>query len=277
MHSQIISHGEQTVKSLYSLLIAVAVLTLYGCSESTVDPQSGTGTLQVNMVDRPASYDQVNIVVDSVQAHFSNNDSESGWTTLNRTTTTYDLLKLVNGANALIGSAVLPVGKYSQIRLYVGSGSNIVVDGVTQPLITPSGSQSGIKVNVDVTIQQDVTYLLTLDFDANKSIVKSGNPASPTYSLKPVIRAIVTGTTGFIIGVVVPSSALPTVWAFSLVDTLSTTADLTGGFKLAVLPPATYSVYIAPKDTLYRDTTITNVSVTAANTTNLGTITLQHK
>jgi hypothetical protein len=263
----------KTVIAVVGIVIAIVA----GCSKST-DPASGTtGTLQVTMVDSPAGYDQVNIVIDSVLVHVSTSDTTSGWTTLSKGSATYDLLKLVNGANAVIGNAKLPVGDYSQIRLYVGSGSNIVVGGVPKSLTTPGGSQSGIKLNVNATIQADVTYTLTIDFDANKSIVKSGPPNNPNYSLKPVIRAVATATTGNIAGAVLPKSTMPTVWAYAGLDTFSTVADTSGGFKLLYLSPATYSVVIASKDTLYRDTTRTNIAVTAGNTTNIGTITLTHK
>lgn len=264
-------------QSIFTLAI-ITVLIFGGCSKSdTTAPQSSTGTMQINMIDSPAGYDQVNIVVDSVQVHVSTSDSTSGWTTLNRTPTTYDLLKLVNGANAIIGSAKLPTGQYSQIRLYIGSGSNIVVNGVTKSLNTPSGSQSGVKLNVDATIQADITYNLTIDFDANKSIVKSGAPSNPTYSLKPVIRAVATSTTGIIAGTISPASTRPSIWAYGTLDTVSTSADTLGGFKLLYLNPDTYKVYISPKDTLYKDTTLTNVSVTTGATKSLGTITLTHK
>ncbi len=254
------------------------LLLLFGCSSSTTGPtQSSTGTMQVSMIDSPAAYDQVNIVVDSVQAHIATSDSTSGWMTLNRVSKTYDLLKLVNGANAVIGQAAVPVGRYSQIRLYIGSGSTVVVNGVSKPLNTPSGSQSGVKLNVDATIQPDITYVLTIDFDANRSIVTTGNPSNPTYTLKPVIRAVATATTGTIAGSVSPASTKPTIWGYASVDSVSTATDSTGAFKLLALKPATYAVYIAPKDTLYRDTTITNVAVTAGVTTNLPAVTLRHK
>ena len=260
-------------------LAAVSLLGLWiGCSKSsnpTAPTQSSSGTLQINMIDSPASYDQVNIVVDSVQAHIATSDSSSGWSTLNSTPATYDLLKLVNGANAVIGSSALPVGQYSQLRLYVGNGSNVVINGVAKPLTTPSGAQSGVKLNVDATVQANVTYVLTIDFDAARSVVTSGNPNNPTYILKPVIRAVATATTGIITGKVSPDSTMPVVWAISSLDTVSTYADTTGGFTLAYLNPATYNVQIVPKDTTYRDTTISGISVTAGATASLGTVVLQ--
>jgi hypothetical protein len=267
------------MKSIFIVLIGTGILLpLVGCSNSTDPVQSGAGTMQINMVDSPASYDAVNIVVDSVQAHIATSDSSGGWTTLNRTSTTYNLLDLVNGRSTIIGTAKLPVGRYSQIRLYVGSGSTVVVSGQTNSLVTPSGSQSGIKLNVDATIIADETYILTIDFDANRSIVKSGSPSSPMYHLKPVIRVLTTGTTGFIAGTVLPTSTIPTLSAYSTApDTISTAADTNGAFKFIYVNPGTYTLYIASNDALYYDSTMTNINVTALNTTNLGTITLRHK
>jgi hypothetical protein len=260
------------------LLGTALLLSIFGCSNSSDSTGSGTGTMRIEMVDSPAFYDAVNVVIDSVQAHISTGDSASGWTTLNRTAATYNLLELVNGTSVVIGTATLPVGHYSQIRLYVGSGSTVVVDGVIKPLSTPSGSQSGIKLNVNATIIEDATYVLTIDFDANKSIVVSGNSASPTYSLKPVIRALATGTTGFISGIVLPLSTDPTLLIYTAAtDTITTTADLLGGFKFIYVNPGTYTLYIASKNALYHDSIMSNISVSALTTTNLGTITLRHK
>lgn len=262
------------------LLLIFGVVIYYGCAQKNnpVAPSStatNSGILKVMMIDSPGNYSEVNIVVDSVQAHISSSDSTSGWYTLNNTPSTYDLLKLVNGANAVIGEDTLPAGKYSQIRLYIGSGSNVVVDGKTTALTTPSGQQSGVKLNVDATIEPGITYLLTLDFDASRSIVQAGK--SGKYLLKPVIRVTTAATTGIISGLVSPDSVSAEVWAIAGTDSIATSTDTSGGFKILYLSPNTYSVYIAPKDTVYKDTTITNVSVTASNTTNIGTIILTKK
>ena len=255
------------------------MLALTGCAkDNATSPQSDTGSMQVNMVDAPAGYDQVNVVVDSVQAHIATADSTSGWTTLSTSPATYNLLAYSNGNFAVLGNARLPVGHYTQMRLYVGSGSTVVVDGQTKPLNIPSGVQSGVKLNIDATIVADATYALTLDFDANQSVVKSGNPANPTYSLKPVVRTSTAYTTGFIAGAVLPLSAKPNIWAFSNTgDTLSTSTDIAGAFKFVYVTPGTYSVSIASTDTAYFDSTIVGVSVNVFATANVGTITLRHK
>jgi len=256
--------------------VMILLTAIVGCSkdEATGPQQGTTGTLKVLMVDAPAAYDAVNIVIDSVEAHVTQSDTIKGWTTLNRTSKTYDLLKLANGASAVIGSAVLPAGKYSQIRLFIGSGSNVVVSGITNALTVPSGAQSGLKLNINADIQADMTYELVLDFDANKSIEANNNK----YNLKPTIRTVAIATTGIISGTISPAVAHPTIWAIAALDSFSTVADTAGIFKLAYLDPGTYSVRILPKDqTAYRDTLLTGKVVTAGATLSLETIILTNK
>ena len=266
------------MKTLRYVVTAGLMLAIAGCDRSAVEPQGQTGTLQVNMIDSPAAYDQVNIVVDSVQAHIAIDDTTAGWFTLSTTPATYDLLVYVNGSFAVIGSAELPVGRYSQVRLFIGSGSNVVVDGQTKPLAIPSGVQSGVKLLINATITADQTTTITLDFDANLSVVKSGNPVDPTYSLRPVIRTTTSASTGFIAGVVSPATSRPTIWARSSTGvTLTTTTDASGGFRFLCLTPDTYTVEVVSNDDLYAARTITGVNVGASATVDLGTISLENK
>ncbi len=268
------------MKSSMILMTALLLLFLYpGCKENAaLQSSSGTtGTLILKMTDAPAAYDHVYIVVDSILAHIESNDSVNGWIPINRIKATYDLLELVNGEDTIIGRTDLLAGYYTQIRLMIGDGSNVVVDGISYPLKTPSGQQSGVKLNVDVIIEPDIAYVLTLDFDANRSIVKTGNPHDPKYILKPVIRTHATGSTGIISGGVTPASARPVVWGYTATDTVSTSADTSGRFKLIYLMPAVYDVLIMPTDTLHRDTLISNVAVYPGKVTDLGTIPLKLK
>ena len=267
---------------IYNLFILLGISVLFfGCSksENPASPSGGTGVLKISMIDGPAAFTQVDIVIDSVQAHISTADDNSGWYTLNNVPTNYNLLTLVNGVSTVIAEDTLPAGKYSQIRLYVGDGSTVTVDGQEQPLTTPSGSQSGVKLNVDATILDGITYELTIDFDAGQSIVTTGAP-TPKYILKPVIRVVTTATTGIISGIVLPDTVSANVWAVLGSDSTSTSTDATGAFKLFNLSPDTYKVHIipiAPNDTAYSEMTISGVVVTVGSTKDLGTINLEHK
>ncbi len=256
------------------MTLALLAVLVTGCSKSSPTSSGGSGTLQINMVDSPGSFSAVNVTVDSVQAHIATSDTTSGWVTLSNSVNTYNLLQLVDGVNAVIGKASVPAGRYSQVRLFIGSGSNVVVAGTSYPLSVPSGMQSGLKLNVDATVQANMTYVMTLDFNVNQSIVATGGIVGAHYILKPVIRVITTPSSGAIEGIVAPASARPSITAFNPSDTVSTVADTSGHFVVGYLSSGTYSLEILPADTSYVDTTISNVSVTAGQATNIGTVTL---
>jgi hypothetical protein len=264
------------MKTMYGVIAGTLMLAMMGCSKSSSPTSAGSGTMQVNMVDSPANYDAVNVVIDSVAAHITGSDSISGWVLVNSTPGTYNLLTYTNGNFAVIANSQLPVGQYSQIRLYLGSGSTVVANGQTYPMTVTSGFQSGIKLNVDATVQANVTYTMSLDFDANRSVVQTGDSAHASFSLKPVIRTTTTATTGFIAGIILPITAKATVWAYGNVgDTLSTNVNLAGAFELMYVPAGTYTLHIVSNNSLYSDSTVTGVTVNALATANIGTITLQ--
>ncbi len=264
------------MRSIVAVLVGGLMIGLTGCSKSSNPTSGGNGSMQVNMVDSPAGYDAVNVAITSVEAHMAGSDSSSGWVTLNSTPGTYNLLTYTNGNVAVIGHAQIPAGQYTQVRLNVGTGSNVVVGGQSYPLTIWSGFQTGIKLNVDATVQANANYTLTLDFDANRSVVQTGDTAHPSYSLKPVIRAGATATSGFIVGLVLPLTIKPTVWAYSsLGDTLSTNVNIAGNFELMYVPTGMYSLHIASNSTLYRDSTITGINVSALATANIGTVTMR--
>src|SRR5439155_15504331 len=139
------------------LAMSVAVGFLAGCSNGPSAP--GYGTMTVRMTDAPGDFEHVNLVVTQVVAHLAdgsdsdsaeeNSDSTgagSGWIVLNNTGTTYDLVALRNGVFAVIGTASVPAGHYTQLRLKLGAGSNVVLGGTTYPLTVPSGLQKGLKL-----------------------------------------------------------------------------------------------------------------------------------
>lgn len=247
---------------------------IWGCSDST-SPENGQGQIKLTMVDAPAGFDQVNIVVTRVEVHKSGADSISGWVVINNNTATYDLLTLRNGASVVLGNSSLDAGHYTQIRLIIGTGSNIVVNGIVYSLNVPSGEQSGIKLNHAFDIQPGLVYELMLDFDAKHSIVLTG---SAQYKLKPVIRVVPTVISGTISGKINPIITLASVYAISGTDTVSTSAEITtGSFKLMALIQGYYNVKVSSGNAAYNDTTIANVMVVAKQNTDLGTINLSLK
>jgi hypothetical protein len=257
-------------KSFWLSMVVVCVsLALVGCSRSTRNPSEGT--LKIYLTDAPTGYDAVNIVVSEVSVHMVGQDSASGWTVVCDSTQMFDLLQLRNGAMALFADQQLQAGHYTQIRLKIADGCSVVVDGASHALTIPSGYQSGVKINHQFVIEEDITYELLLDFDAEKSIVEKG---TGEYQMKPVIRAIAVATSGSISGTVDPKGA--EALALANPDTLAYAhTDTSGYFKLIGLPEGAYSVQIVPDDVTYADTTLIDVPVTAGLTTDLGTIQLR--
>lgn len=271
---------EDTMRGTLSAVILSSALIIAGCERSDVDDTtgpgtgSGYGTMTVRMTDAPGGYEAVTIAVDSVRVHVESGDTLNGWYTISRAPATYNLLDYTNGRDTLIAEGAVPAGIYSQMRLYIGQGCSVTENGVMHPLEIPSGSQSGLKLNIHATIFPGVKYVLMLDFDAGRSIVTTGNGR---YKLKPVISTVAMAVTGSLTGRVAPDTTYAAVWAVTGADTSTTNADPTGLFKFGYLPPATYRLTIVPADTTYRDTTLTNILVSAAQNTDVGTITLQKK
>jgi uncharacterized protein DUF4382 len=123
-----------------------------------------------------------------------------GQFTINETKAKYDLLKLQNGVTALLGSALIPVGDYEQLRLVVDSARVTLAAGFTfsdgtteKTLKVPSGGESGLKVNFGGPVHIDPGHTtVTVDFDASQSFIFQGNPTSPNGVLfTPVLHGTV--------------------------------------------------------------------------------------
>lgn len=265
---------KNTIYSL-GLFVMLILLFLTGCSNNTTQPVTGKGQFKAYLIDSVTGQDSVVICVSRVAVHKSGSDSTSGWITINDSLRYFDLLSLTNGISAVLGTAQLDAGKYTQIRLILAD-SNYVVDtnGVMHNLFIPSGMQTGIKLTNNFTITDGNLYELYLDFDAGKSIVVTGNGR---YMLKPTIRVIPMVISGSISGKVLPLDAAASVSAISGTDTISTYPLLDGTFLLVALPADTFNVKITPNNILYADTTIVGVNVVAAQNTDLGTIVLRNK
>lgn len=247
---------------------ALFVALWCGCTSN----DATTGSLNIYLADAPASFDAVNIVVTRVDVHQADADSSSGWVTVNSTPSTYNLLQLRNGETSIVAAAVLPAGRYTQIRLIIGTGSTVVVNGVPLALDVSSGSQTGVKLVHGFAIQANSTYEMTLDFDAERSVVVTG---SGGYRLKPVIRVQANEVAGNIAGQLSPYSGSWLIWVVAGSDTINTVAStIDGSFQLVAVPQGIYPVHCRRQLPSVRDTVVSGVEVVARQTTSIGTITL---
>lgn len=215
------------------------------------------GTLRMSLTDAPScGYDAVNITVDKVRVNQNAGagDSDAGWVDIVvDPPQRVDLLSLTNGVLFELGQTPLATGTYTQLRLVLAANdagdplANSVVPtgGVETPLQTPSGQESGLKANADITIAADQLADFVIDFDACKSVVSAGN--SGKYLLKPVLSVVpnfVSGVRGAVDLSVADGSTLVALEQDGVM-VKSTTPALDGGFLLEPVAPGTYDLVVS--------------------------------
>jgi hypothetical protein len=256
-------------KLLKISFIALAAVFITSCSSSD-DNNQQSSRIMVSMTDAPGDYEHVYIDVQDVLVKYSGSENEVSLGQINAGI--YDLLELTGGVSVLLADEDIPSGHITQMRLVLGSQNSIVVDGETHMLQTPSAQQSGLKLNINQTLEAGVLYEFMLDFDVAESIVVQGNGG---YLLKPVIRVSTLAESGSISGLVLPLGIQALVTATNGVDTISAYTNADGNFVLHGVPEGTYTVTIEPEVTAgLQVEVIDNVIVTTGNVTALGTITL---
>lgn len=242
--------------SILTVLLSLFIFT--GCS---TESEPGTGTMKVSLTDAPVDFDQVNIEILQVLVNrdeSAEDTTESGWHSVMDDSIVVNLLDYQNGAVLDLGEVELEAGQYNQVRLLLGDDNNVVIDGETHALTTPSAQQSGYKLNVNAEIQEGQVYELVIDFDASQSIVVTGND---NYILKPVLRTVNLQEEGSISGTVLPLDAEPNVYAIMGEDTVGTNPDDEGNFTIVGLEDGTYNVWFDPTNDAYADSLIEDITI----------------
>lgn len=197
------------------LVLIVAVICLSGCFYDLVIPESdlnsedtedgvvpGKGILKIYLTDASGNYKEndsdtysaVYITISNVEGHIAGDDdgAEGSWEPLKE----WEKGLLVNliefkDRSMLLASLELEPNRYTQLRLFLmdeeGDAWLVLNDlGLTEePLEIPSVYQTGIKLNRPFEIVEGKITKLTIDFDAEKSVIKTGNGK---YKMKPVIH-----------------------------------------------------------------------------------------
>lgn len=163
----------------------LAALLNSGCNEDvTVSPFENMTLLNIRLTDAPLDVDEVNIDLQSILVKGPGGQEEIQ---LNTNAGIYDLLDLQNGIDVLVANAMISLDEIRQVRLVLGEDNTVVVDGVEHELKIPSGSQSGLKIQVCLDLTGMPVYSLILDFDAAESVYQLGNGR---YQMRPVIRVV---------------------------------------------------------------------------------------
>lgn len=237
------------IKALLAGLLLIVAFA--ACTEKQQDKESSSAKLEIRLTDAPGDYDALLLDIQDVQINPDNDDQ--GWISLEGVEPQQiDLLQLAGGKEEVIASDYLEPAFYNQIRLVLGDDNILVVDGQEIPIKIPSGSTSGLKLNLQKELEAGAIYSVLLDFDVVKSVVAKGNGQ---YSLKPVIRMIVEETqTGAVRGTVIDKEADAPVKGGSvelyLPDAVEHSASSqiteTGSFMIRGVEPGTYNLKVIP-------------------------------
>jgi hypothetical protein len=208
---------ERKMKKYFKLilLLGISLIFLTGCAVDLVTPENdvnspategsaidenpagvsgtGKGTLKIYLTDAPGDFLQLNIIVSRIEGHIENEGEEGYWEDLASWDDglPVDLLTL-QGVSLLLGSSELPANHYTQLRVFLKEEAILVLEGpeggeVTETLKIPSSQNTGIKLNRPFDIVDGGITILTLDFDAQKSVIQTGNG---NYKMKPVIHLV---------------------------------------------------------------------------------------
>jgi len=169
----------------------------------------GKGTLKIYLTDASGNYKEndsgtysaVYITISKIEAHIAgdndgDNDGDKGsWEPLKKWPEGLLVnLKEFADRSMLLASLELKSNKYTQLRLFLMDEEEdawiawIVLNDLystEKHLEIPSVYQTGIKLNRPFEIVTDGITKLTIDFDAEKSVVETGNGK---FKLKPVIH-----------------------------------------------------------------------------------------
>jgi hypothetical protein len=249
----------------------LAALAMAACDGGT----GGTGDARVSirLTDAPGDLKEAWVKIDRIYlkggAADSVNGGNGGSVDLLATGTDWvDLLTLSGGRTAeLVSGAVVPAGRYSELRLVVCEAYVIAANGdvyatrdaelpagVTADgdLHIPSGCSSGFKIKFqgdDPVELENGSTIMTVDFDVSQSFGhQAGN--SGRWVMHPVLHATAVGFAGGIGGTVSVAQgvALPTCGGAPVAVTAFVPQAVAGAetFTSAVATDGRYAITVAP-------------------------------
>jgi len=237
-----------------SIVYSCLMFSLLSCDESPFVQK--TGTIRLLATDAPFNFDTVTSARITVSKIVLRKNGEK--VTVMEKETTLDLLQLRNGIVESLSQLEIPVGEYNEVILVISEASVDLKDGRSFPLTVPSGASSGLKVFVKpaITVSENVSSSLLLDFDLSQSFVPQGTNSGITgFNFNPVIRATNMGLAGSISGIIWSNNNTPvdltddvpvpgavvTIKNGSEIVTTAVTDDM-GFYKVLGLPALDYTV-----------------------------------
>lgn len=178
------------MRKFIPLFFAVMIL-LAACSHderfSPGEIEVGVTASAINAVNlelldstEEASVDNIFLTVKEVQVH----KDGSGWQTIAEPNEVFDFLMLTDTITVVLADTLVMPGYYTQLRLIVSDSNEVVIDGISHLLTVPSGTETGVKLNLGVSIDGGETVKVYLEFDEEAAVVETANG----YLLRPSFR-----------------------------------------------------------------------------------------
>ena len=290
------------IKGLAFGTAAAALFFVFSCNKnnsgSNPNIPAGKSKVSIYMMDDPIQYSKVLIDIRQVVVqvdtgakqtdsdrddqwydgycgwHRTRENSSVIWDTLNITPGVYDLLQLRNGTDTLLANGLIPTGKILKVKITLGSDNTVYTDSTTHYPLEVFGSSPAFTINVrrvNVNAASSNDFQLWLDFNLQRSIFFWNGE----FLLKPYIVVFNDQVQAKIKG-----QALPR-WKVALITAIDNNNDTLyaipswedGDYLIRNAPAGTYSLNFKGRDG-YKDTTLTNISVTTGQTTKVPTVTL---
>ncbi|NQT73033.1 MAG: DUF4382 domain-containing protein [Chloroflexi bacterium] len=150
---------------------------------------ASVGILEFRVTDAPADLAAVHVTINNIEVHQAGpEDEETGWKTVVSGTRSFELLEL-RGVEAILGSAEIESGHYTQIRMEVESCTVTMIDGETHTAEVPSGKLKIVGFG-SFNVEPGKTTVVTLDIDAEESVRVTG---TGQVKFKPTVKVLVGG------------------------------------------------------------------------------------
>ena len=163
-----------------------------GEKETEGSERVGWGIVEIRVTDPPpANVKSALVHLSSIEVHMAGNDvsdnssdNTSGWITVIGAPASFDLMSVI-GIDQILGSANLTAGKYTQIRMSVANVTGVTTDNVSYTAEVPGDK---VKIVGSFNVGDGKKTVLTLDFDGEKSLVRTGEGK---FLFKPVVKLLV--------------------------------------------------------------------------------------
>ena len=188
-----------TVTVVLLLLFTTSCTSTFAEEEETVNEEEmvnaeeetetiETGTVEIWVTDPPPADVKTAVVqLTKVQVHRaaadnpSDSDETGEWITLLEEPASFDLMEII-GVEKLLGSIDVPTGKYTQIRMDVTEVTGNITDDTPYTAEVPGDK---LKIVRPFTVENGTVTALTLDFDGEKSLIRTGNGK---FKFNPVVQ-----------------------------------------------------------------------------------------